>query len=180
MSNDHISKIGVEYLCDSILFNLDGKFLESYDLNELFAIDETAITIDMATHSAKHGRIAVLLARAERYKALKKQQMEVEYAAADDSIRDEYNDDGKRYTESVIKAAVMLDEEYKMYTREYNDANNVVTVLKHILNAMKTKGDMLISIGAQLRAEMSMTGMVIKDDYDRTVASMKKKLSEKL
>lgn len=179
MSDSDISKIGLEYIRNSVSFTVDGEFLESYDVHELFAINESAITQEMATHSAKYGRIAVLLGRAERYRAYMKQQVEVEYAVVDDIMRDEYKDTGEKYTETVIRSAVLVDGQYNMVVSNHDDASTVVFLLKNMLQAMKVKGDMLISIGAQLRAEMSMTGMTITDDYDKTVNVLKESLRKK-
>lgn len=173
MSEEGISKISVEYIKDSIVFQVDGEFKESYDINELFEINETIITQEMARQSVKQARLATLLARAERYAAHAKHSMEIEYAAVDDIIRQELAETNEKVTEPLVKSLVQTDEQYIMAVREYNEADSVVKLLKNILNAMKTKGDMLISIGAQLRAEMSMTGMVIKDDYDRSVDSLR-------
>lgn len=178
MSNTKISKIGVEYLRGDVLFSVDGEFLESYEIHTLFSIDDSNITIEMATHSAKYGRIAVLLSRAERYRSYMKQQVEIDYAIADSEIRRKFKENGDKFTENTVRANIIADADYNDILTESESAVSVVYLLKNLLKAMDAKGDMLISMGAHMRAEMAMTGMYIKDTYDKTVVNMKAALKQ--
>ena len=180
MTIKYIPQVDVEYVRDSLLLSIDGEFSESYNLDEMFAINDSELTKEMSQHSSRYGRIAVWLAKAERMRSLRKQQLDVEYSMVDEIIRREYQEDNAKYTESVIRANVLLDDQYGMALTAYDAADGVVVLLKNVLNAMKMKSDMLISIGAQMRAEMSMTGMLIKDDYDTTVTNVKKILKTRL
>lgn len=174
-----IELVGVDIIAGVVQITVDGGYSESYTFDELFDIDETNLTREMAQHSSRFGRIAVWLGKAEYVESIRKQEKETEYGIVDNAIREEFAESKAKITEGIVKAAVLTDEQYITVASEYDRASAVATMFKHILNGMKNKSDMLISIGAQLRAEMSMTGMIIKDDYDKSVDNLKEVLSHK-
>lgn len=62
-------------------------------------------------------------------------------------------DDG-RVTEAAIKAAIEIDSQYNVARSEEADAQAEAVRLKGVAEAVRTKRDMLVSLGAHVRAEM--------------------------
>lgn len=59
-----------------------------------------------------------------------------------------------RPTEAVLKAAVESDARYNVARSEEADAHAEAIRLKGVAEAVRTKRDMLVSLGAHVRAEM--------------------------
>jgi len=161
---------------EMVVLDIEGK-LEVLSIPSLFNINEANLTAEMASHSARFARVATLCAMAERYQSFCKQLMEIEYSEADYKIREEHKESGTKFTEPSIKGEVTTDDLYIEKVKSYDDASFTTSLLKRLLDAMKVKADMLISIGAQLRSEMNMTGMNIREyESDTKLNEMKEDL----
>ena len=150
---------------------------KSIHLDDVLEIHEDRLTEHFAQQASIFGYFSIQLAEAERILSKVKTEAEQEYSAADEHYRKMYNELEQKYTEAVIKSDVVRDLDYnKVLDRQRNLERNV-SILKSIVNALKMKADMLISMGAHLRQEYDMTGMSIRQQkMDEAVEEVKSTL----
>ena len=73
-----------------------------------------------------------------------------------------------------------MDADYQKASDEQRDSAHNVAVLKAVVNALKMRADMLISMGAHLRQEYDMTGMTIREQsMDKQLENVKKAMNRK-
>lgn len=70
-------------------------------------------------------------------------------------IREALNGGGARVTEAMIVSRVITDDVYTEVRLGHVEAEAEKVRLYGVLDAIRTKRDMLVSIGAQMRAEMN-------------------------
>lgn len=133
------------------------------DIDDLFHIDDTDLTTEYSRQAAYYARYAVLTARAELEANKAKVRREQEYAELDGYYREDLREYGVKVTESKIKEAIRKDGSYAETIDAEINAKHRHTILKSICDALKMRADMLVSMGAHMRQEMSMTGISIKD-----------------
>ncbi len=92
-------------------------------------------------------------AKAAHQELRAKNNLELTEARLDNVIRSEAAAEGKKLTENAIKAAVKLDADYQDALKLHHDAIYVNNLAKTATTGMATKRDMLISLGANHRAE---------------------------
>jgi hypothetical protein len=162
-----------------IIKDMNGKD-KKFDLADIFYIDENTLTEEYSRQAATHAYFTTALAAAEHRAAKLSMRLEQSYADADEYWRKEYDDMGKKYTEAVIKSLVIRDEEYGEIKVNYQDTQYEVDLLKAIVNSMRIRADMLVSLGAHIRQEYEMTGMSIRDrEFDKVVDNVKSKIKGK-
>ena len=149
------------------------------NLAEILEIHEIELTKHFAEQASIFGHFSIQLAEADRLMGVAKMEVEQEYAEADAYYRDEHNEAEEKYTESSIKAEISLDKNYTAALDKQRDTAHNVAVLKSIVNALKMKADMLISMGAHLRQEYDMTGMTIREQSMGKEVDKVKKLLKK-
>ena len=156
--------VHVDNVSGSIISLLvDGKE-QKFDLNDLLTIAEVDISQEMMKQASLYGFVGALLASAEKYMSTCKRNMEVGYAAADQRVRDDLKERGSKMTEAIVKSHIEQSSAYQAYVDDYDDAVFAVKIIKMLASALEMKANMLISLGALLRHEMSMTGMNIKEE----------------
>lgn len=146
----------------------------------LFNIDETDLTREYSRQASIYASIAVAAADAEREAALADLRVDQSYAEGDTYYRDELTAEGKKFTEATIKSMVMTDAEYIDACNALVDAKHRHRILRAAVDAAAQRADMLISMGAHLRAELSMTNMTLNEKrYNDNVEQMKANLRER-
>jgi hypothetical protein len=75
-------------------------------------------------------------------------------------IREELLAKGDKATEKTVEASVECDAEYQEVRYRYVEAEAEKVRLAGIMEAMKSKKEMLISLGANLRVEMGSDPMI--------------------
>jgi hypothetical protein len=149
-------------------------------LSDITDIDEESLTEHFAEQATIFGYFAVQLAEADKLLSASKTQVEQAYAEADAFYRESYNSLEQKYTEAVIRGDVLLDEDYNEALDNQRDAQYNVAILKSIVNALRMKADMLISMGAHMRQEYGMTGMNIRQqNMEKSVDDAKAELRKK-
>lgn len=133
------------------------------NVDDLFYIDNTDLTTEYSKQAAYYARYTTLAARANLDAKKSTVHREREYAELDEHYREELRENGIKVTEPMIKEAIRNDEDYAEAVDAEVDAKHKHAILKSICEALKMRADMLISMGAHMRQEMSMTGMSIKD-----------------
>ena len=149
-------------------------------LSDILDIQEERLTEHFAEQASIFGYFAIQLTEADRLLSKVKTEAEQEYAKADAHYRKMYNELDQKFTEAVIKADVMLDDDYNNVLDRQRLLQRNVATLKAIVNALKMKAEMLISMGAHLRQEYDMTGMTIREQrMDKAVDDVKKTIKRK-
>lgn len=176
-------------MSDSIIQSIEGAKItvidekikkRTFDLSEIFDIDEMNLTTDYATQASMFAYFSSLLASAEKRASDAKILIDVEYAVCDEHYRKELNISGEKYTEAVVRSNVIQDDDYSAAVLISVDRNYDVGILKAIVNALRMRADMLVSLGAHLRQEMGMTNMTMQQrGMDKTVDDVKSKLRER-
>jgi len=146
---------------------------------DFYIINEAYLSQEFSTQAAMYVELITNYNRAETEHMKAKANLERIYAEVDQDIRDELAVNGKKYTETVVKSLVLLEEDYIEEQQYALHASKKYMLLKQLLKAMEMRADMLISLGAHLRAEISMTQMNIKEkDYDAKVKDLRQDLKE--
>lgn len=164
-------------LKSKITININSVAKE-YDVAELLEIDENNLSTEFAQQAAVFGYFATAQAAAEDVAERRKIEKEREYAKADEYWRAWHDKREKKYTETVIRSTVIRDDDYIKAETYYNNAAHDANMLKLIVRALGQRADMLISLGAHLRAEMEMTGMNIRQKPD-VAADAKEAISKR-
>lgn len=93
---------------------------------------------------------------AQAYKKFLASKLDVDKVRAQRQIhyREALPLEGKKVTESVVEAAVDIDEQVIRAREAHIEAEHEKTRLYGVLDAIRSKRDMIIQIGAQVRTEM--------------------------
>jgi hypothetical protein len=135
----------------------------SYTLFEICGIDETDIGDAYVKQASRLAYFGSLVANARALHEEAKNNRERIYAEADTEIRSEYKDNGIKFTEASLKAEVLLDQDYRDAQEAEISAKRDLDVLSAIMNGIRSRGDMLIQLGAELRHERQFTDMQVKE-----------------
>jgi len=126
---------------------------------ELYAVEEAQLSEAFATQASKLAFVGSRAAVAEVVYTEAKQHRERTYADIELDYRDQLAKANEKFTEGKIRSLVLSDEEYIEAQLKENAALKNYKVLKSMTDAMKQRGDMLISLGATLRQEFDVTNM---------------------
>ena len=144
---------------DSITIELNGK---KQKLSDFTAVDENMLSQEFSQQASKMAYIGHMMVEAEMAHNERKTEREILEAEIDADSRAVLEEDGVKYTEAKIRGMVVVDEERIKAVNDEADAYEAYKKLKVLADAMRIKGDMLISLGALVRAESDLTGMTIK------------------
>jgi hypothetical protein len=134
----------------------------TYNIADLLEIDENNLSKEFASQAALFGFFATAQAEAEMEMEMASSAKDREYATADEYYRSELERKEKKYTEAVIRSSIIRDVDYVTAEQGFHIAEHNANMLKMIVKALGQRAEMLISLGAHLRAEADMTGMSIK------------------
>lgn len=126
----------------------------------LLIIDKDDISSEYSSHAAWLGYIAVLTAEAEADYEKAKLDLDTLHAEKDTQARREFNLKNIKFTENMVNSWVNLDDEYIQAGERRIETLKAFKTLRAIEMAMKEKGQMLISLGATMRQEYDVTGLV--------------------
>jgi hypothetical protein len=161
-----------------LTFNVNGK-IKAYELEEVFELDDDDLTKEMVRQASFYGFFSGMLSAAEWGAVKAKAKMEQEYGTADEVYRAEILTAGEKIRETAVKGMVLNDADYIEAEAAYQNAIYFQSVLNNVCRTLSMKSDMLINIGAQARAEISMIGMKIREKgYGNAVEEMKDKLKK--
>ena len=147
--------------------------LNNLDIDSVFSIDEANIIEAYSRQAAVYARYATMHAEADAMVSAAASAKDEEYAAADDHYRHDMDSTGEKYTEAKVRAFIELDENYRQAVDAYNDVDHVCRKLRAVVRALEMRAEMLVSMGAHLRHEMSMTDMHIRDArYSKIVGNV--------
>ncbi len=113
-----------------------------------------------------------MVAEAEAQASHSKHLREVAYASAYEYWRETLSKEGKP-TEAMVNAAVTQDEEYLNAKHDEISTEQHYRTLRAISDALRMRADMLISLGAHLRAEQGMTNAHINETVEKQVRNIR-------
>lgn len=153
---------------------------KEYSLAEIFSINQDDLVNEFAQQSATYAYFAVLQVEADHHADMVKLAWEQEKAVADDNARATLEEDGKKYTEMVIKGYVDLDEEVVKLAESRLDFEYDAKLMKAVCNSLEMRAQMLIAMGSYIRHEIDQASMKIKErQMNRAVENVDKVLDEK-
>jgi hypothetical protein len=159
-----------------VMFPGDEKVI--INLDELLEIHEENLISEYAKQASFYAYYGTLYNRADRSVMELDAKKESLYAEIELDYREEYKDE--KTTEGKIKSLVLTDESYAKQLTKYNYAIYRKGIMRTLMDALKMRADMLVSMGAHLRAEYEQTGMNMKrdkflEDFEASLDKIKKK-----
>lgn len=142
--------------------NLD--FIETYTvgkntyrstLSEDLTIDQANLSESYAEHARKFAFYSTAFELATNHEAKLKVKLERAYAQLDEKARDHLSSIGKKFTEAMVESVVITAPDYVAIQDEYLDAQKQTGLLRASRDAMIHRKDMLVSLGANYRAEIN-------------------------
>lgn len=134
-----------------------------WNVDDLFRIEEANLVTEYANQAATYAHFSTLVAQAEFEAAQAENLKDMEYAAADENWRKSLQEIGEKFTEASVRSLVLQDAEYQKCVEKALETQRNFKVLRALARALEQRADMLVSMGAHLRAEMGMTGMSLKE-----------------
>lgn len=163
---------------------------EQYDLNveEELKINRTNLSESYIDQPAKFAWYAVLAAKAsaQAYALKNAIDQKDDYirkqltGKLDAEVRKQLELDGEKVTEGKVTNAINCHEEYLQEVEELNALRDKYVLIKEdadilmgIKEAFDQRKDMLISLGAQMRADMSNLELTMKEEeYNSTLSGI--------
>lgn len=177
----------------SITLNMNGNEYAN-NLAEDLQIHEDNLNADFCDQPAKFAWYAVLSAKAKHEASLAKFELDKmeEYikktliGELDAEVRHNLEFEGEKITESKVEKAIYKHSKYKEQVEKLNelklewlDKNHTAVLLEFAKEAMMQRKDMLISIGANLRAQMENTDLSIRKENIREVYKKAREAKER-
>jgi hypothetical protein len=147
----------------SIVVGDDEDILE---LDKIVPIGDD-LSEEFSRQPSLYAYVAMLSAQAESAWGTSKQETERTKARIDKVVRDRARQNDEKVTESVVYNRVLMNDEVKEAEETEAAYRYQFLVMKAIVQSMDQRAQMLISLGAHLRAEAEQTGMIIKDTKAR-------------
>jgi hypothetical protein len=132
--------------------DLDG-VVHKGALQDDLPINESNITAEFIVQPELFAWWATVMELAKDLVAREKYRLDRLYAITDHNVRKFYNDNKQKVTEKIVENEVITDEEYQKAKLEYLEAKKQLGLLLAGKEAMVQRKDMLISIGANMRAQ---------------------------
>jgi len=132
------------------------------DLDELIPISED-LNMEFSDQAALYAYIAMLAAQAEAVWLDSKRDLDEVYAVTDKAVRQDFVANNERVTEGKVAAEIKIRKGYSNAVDEELFCHEQFLIMRALERAMSQRAQMLISLGAHLRAEAEQTGMLIRD-----------------
>ena len=144
-------------------------------------IDQADLSNEFATQAARYAYFAVICAEARANRDTAEAFMKRDHAEAFVFYKgsDEHIPDGSRtVTDGLANMLVAQDVDCIRTKNAHIEAERQFRIMDALVKTLEQRANMLISLGAQLRSEADMTGMIIKDnpgnDVRKALERMKK------
>lgn len=146
-----------------------GEEEQTLNLDEIVPISAD-LSDEFSRQPSLYAYVAMLSAQAEAAWAMAKRDAERERADSDQIIREEARAREEKITEGIVSSRVTLDPAVQKAEEEEAEYRYQYLLIKAVVQAMDQRAQMLISLGAHLRAEADMSGMIIRDAKSRLEA----------
>lgn len=142
-----------------------------YPFADLLAIDPANLSEEYSQQAAIYGYIGTLCGQAESDYNNAKTQREALYADVEMTVRRALAAQPEvKSTEGLVKSMVVTDAEYLDGVDLENRALGAWKKLRALTDALKQRGEMLVSLGATLRQEYTMTNLSMYSTKDQLLA----------
>lgn len=154
MSNEFDEEIPqpISLLTADLEFRL-GSHTYQASFAEDVRINPAALSSDYVTHSERFAWYATAYELAQEQEARAKSALELIAAKLDYVTRQQLKDAQVKYTEKMVENTVIASPQYRAAEDAYLSAKRTVGILKAARDAMIHRRDMLVSLGANYRAE---------------------------
>lgn len=146
-------------LPNNLIVELNG---EKVSVTDFTAIDENQLSQEFSKQASLMAYVGHLVAEAESDYTMAKVDREILEAELDATCREILDKQSVKYTETKIRGMVTIDEGRIKAVEEESAALEQYKKLRSLADAVRQRGDMLISLGALVRAEADLTGATIK------------------
>ncbi len=124
-----------------------------FELGEHAPVNKGDLNSEFANHAETFAFYATAFELAKEHEARCKAARDHAYAISDHKVRSAMHEAGMKFTEKMVENATITQDAYKDANEQCMMAARNVGLLKAAVDAMNTKRDMLISLGAMMRAE---------------------------
>lgn len=128
-------------------------------------IDRSNLSEEFSEHSSRYAWYSTAYELALDYENRLKTALERLYAKLDVEARTSFELNGVKATEKKIENHVLMHPDYVAVADAYNDAKLQTGLIKAARDAMIMKKDCLISLGANIRAEMASDPSLLIEQY---------------
>lgn len=136
------------------------------DLDVFIPINDN-LSEEFSRQPSLYAYLAMLAAQTEALYQAAKTETERVKARADKNVREEALEDNEKITEPAVAKRIILKDSVQEAEEDEANYRFQHLMMKAIVTAMEQRAQMLISLGAHLRAEADQTGMLIKDTRSR-------------
>ena len=132
------------------------------DLDVIIPIQDN-LSAEFSEQPSMYAYIAMLAARAEACWLTGKRELENAKAQTDQEVRRDLASGGEKFTEAKVAAEIEMRRGYRDAVQYELVVHEQHLIMRALEQTMAQRAQMLISLGAHLRAEAEQTGMLIKD-----------------
>jgi len=132
------------------------------DLDSIVPLSDD-LTTEFSEQPALYAYVAMLAARAESTWLASKRLLDEEHARTDKEVRRDLMMDGDKVTEGRVNAEIKMRKGYLEAVDDELWFRQQYLIMRAIERSLDMRAQMLISLGAHLRAEAQQTGMLIRD-----------------
>jgi len=150
-------------------------------LGDLLVVDQTNLSNEFSAQSARFAYVAVLaaIAKGKHSDAVRKRKAEEGTAFVEYKNDEEYIPKGSRtVSDGVAQSLVNSDNDCMRARHVEARAEEDMLLLQAVRDALRMRADMLQSLGASLRHEQEMEGMVTRDVATATKQAIRKRKKE--
>ncbi|QVD58107.1 hypothetical protein BT3_146 [Staphylococcus phage BT3] len=124
---------------------------QEFDITDELKITEYTIQEDFMQQSAKYAFWASILEKVRAYSEMEQRNLETIGSKLNLTIRQEYEQQGKKPTKDMIESSVYIHDSYQQQLKVVEAWNYKVKQLQYVVKAFETRRDMMIQLGAELR-----------------------------
>lgn len=149
------------------------------DLDSIIPIHDN-LSAEFSEQPSLYAYIAMLAARAEACWLDAKRQLDETRATTDKEVRMDLAASGEKFTEAKVTAEITMRKGYREAIEYELATHEQWLIMRALEQTMAQRAQMLISLGAHLRAESEQAGMLIRETKTKldTYRTRKAKVDE--
>lgn len=128
-------------------------FIDTDRLSEDLSFTQTNISLAMTRQASLFAHYSMLAHKAQFQADRADQQVDLVEAQLDQKYRDAFATAGTKVTENMIKSAIIKDSKYQAALIRKHESKAIAEMVKSAADSFRHRRDMLIQVGADLRAE---------------------------
>jgi hypothetical protein len=155
-----------------------GELSYTNTLEEDIRINPSNLELEFVEQANRFAYWALMSEQAKDLAARKKIQLDMLYARLDFQTRDTHHQNGSKFTEKMIEGEVTTNQDYQVTNLDLADLRKLSALLQVAKEAMVMRKDMLISLGANYRAEGQADPVMFKESARKRVETINKGLED--